>query len=207
MGGLSSTRFVQRLFDDKIVVCRGLLVWLAGICFLFVWLGTQSIPFFHVGPSPHTWVMGAVIDTWAKWCCVTVLTFFNTLCTEYVYDCLHPWLMTTVVDHKTIDVAYSKADLVYISVVSSVYRVVIQVVMIYVMLSQIDFLFVRVAADLMVTVVATNYFLRDKQCLDVPSVPSQKDEVITVVFPPYETCTHLIEKTHICDPCPLRRPR
>lgn len=72
--------------------------------------------------------------------------------------------MTTVIDHKTTNVGYNKSDLVYISVVSSVYRVVIQVVMIYVMLSQIDFLIVRVTADVLVTVVATRYFLRDKEC-------------------------------------------
>lgn len=82
---------IERLFDDKIAVCRMLLLWLALICTVFVWLGTQSVPFFHVGPSPHTVVMGVVIDSWGTWACVTVLTFCNTLCTEYVYDCLHPW--------------------------------------------------------------------------------------------------------------------
>jgi hypothetical protein len=129
---------------------------------MFAVLGSSHIQFFTFGPSPQTMLMGIAIDTWVKWVVVSVLTFVNTVFTEYVYDCLVPWIMTTVIDEKGREIPYSKKSMMYFVVVCSTYRALIQIVMIYIMLSQIDFLIIRLAADILVTVVTTNHFLRNK---------------------------------------------
>eukprot|EP00961_Rhodomonas_salina_P296752 3936626-Rhodomonas_salina.4 len=154
---------LQQFFDDKHTICAILVAWLVGILVVFVWLGTESIPFFNIGPSEHTKLMGFAINTPGRWFIVALLTFWNTLFTEYVFDSLQPWLMTTVIDHKTIFLPYPKRDMLYMSVVCSTYRTVIQVVMMYVMLSQIDFLAIRMLADLVVTIVTTEHFLQNKR--------------------------------------------
>jgi hypothetical protein len=151
-----------RLFDNKYFICNLLLIWLFIVIVLFFWLGTKSIPFFTFGPSKHTQIIGLKIDTWGKWTGVVLLTATNTIFTEYVFDFLQPWIMTTVIDPKTINLPLPKQDMLYISVVCSVYRTIIQVVMMYIMLSQVDFLIVRVAADTLVTVVTTQHILQEK---------------------------------------------
>eukprot|EP00961_Rhodomonas_salina_P260090 3514832-Rhodomonas_salina.3 len=153
---------VDAFFDDKHTICVILVTWMLLISILFGMLRASHIQFFTFGPSPDTMLMGVPVDTWWKWTAVTVLTFFNTIFTEYVYDCLVPWIMTTIVDHKGNYIPYTKKTMLYIVVVCSMYRTVIQVVMIYIMLSQVDFLFVRVFADLIVTVITTQHFLRFK---------------------------------------------
>eukprot|EP00961_Rhodomonas_salina_P241769 3266016-Rhodomonas_salina.3 len=115
-----------------------------------------------MGPSPETKVIGVVLDTWGKWTAVAVLTFLNTIFTEFVYDCLQPWLTTTVVDHKTDYIPYTKPTMIYISIVCSSYRTIIQVVIFYTMLSQVDFVIVRFVADIMMTYTTTKYFLKNK---------------------------------------------
>jgi hypothetical protein len=129
---------------------------------MFAVLGSSHIQFFTFGPSPQTMIMGIAVDSWLKWVTVSFLTFINTVFTEYVYDCLVPWIMTTVIDDKGHEIPYSKESMMYFVVVCSTYRALIQIVMIYIMLSQIDFLIIRLAADILVTVVTTKHFLRNK---------------------------------------------
>jgi hypothetical protein len=136
---------------------------IAVVSMIFAVLGAAHIQFFTFGPSPDTMLMGYAIDTWGKWFVVSCLTFINTVFTEYVYDCLVPWIMTTVIDDKGSEIPYSKKSMMYFVVVCSTYRALIQIVMIYIMLSQIDFLMIRLAADILVTVVTTKHFLRNKQ--------------------------------------------
>jgi len=75
---------------------------------MFAVLGSSHIQFFTFGPSSQTLLMGIAIDSWGKWVIVSVLTFTNTVFTEYVYDCLMPWIMTTVIDDKSHEIPYSK---------------------------------------------------------------------------------------------------
>lgn len=153
---------IDQLFNNKHLVCKVLLLWLLLVVVLFVVLANSGTQFFTLGPSPNTLLLGIVIDTWGKWLTVSFLTFSNTIITEYVYECLQPWILTTVCDHKSVCIPYSKRVMLYICVVSSSYRTIMQVVMMYIMLAHVDFLLVRFVADIAITILTSQHFLRDK---------------------------------------------
>eukprot|EP00961_Rhodomonas_salina_P285173 3853417-Rhodomonas_salina.1 len=59
--------------------------------------------------------MGVPIQSWGRWSAVAVLTFFNTFFTEFVFDCIIPWITNTIIDHKGEYIPYSKTTVLVIA--------------------------------------------------------------------------------------------
>ena len=155
-------RCLDVVFDDKRLAIGLLMMWMVGVV-----LSLQSIDLLHsdfmaFGPTPHTRFMTVSIDTWHKWWMLTIATFANTCVTDFMSDAIVPWLQNTVQDHKTKYLPYSKMTCYVISQLWSIYCNVMSIFAIGLMTSQIDFLAVRMLADLLTNTFTTFKFMRHK---------------------------------------------
>jgi hypothetical protein len=153
---------MDTLFDDKRFITIFLIIWLSLVISLFEELGLMNSQFMALGPSNKTIFMGLVLDTWYKWGLVAGFTFVNTAVNDFMSDALSPWILNTITDHKTRYIPYSKFMCVVITQVWSLYCNIMSVFGIFLAMSQIDFVIIRTAADLMVNIYTTTKFLRHK---------------------------------------------
>jgi len=154
--------FLQRLFDDKRLTSVLLMTWMTMVLAIFSELGIMDSHFMKLGPGVHSKVMGVDLDTWYKWSCIAVFTFLSTAVNAFVGDAIMPWIQNTVQDHKTKFLPYSKVTCIVITQVWTLYCCVMSVFALFVMLSQVDFLLIRICADLLVNFYTSIAFMRGK---------------------------------------------
>jgi len=153
----------QLLFNDRRVVVVLLGVWTVVCCavFLHIMMIDES-PFLAIGPNSKTRLFNVPLDTWPKWWCVAVYTFVSTCIAAFASDSVAPFIVNTVQDHKTRYIPYTKFTCLLIIQVWTTYAVIMGTIGLFVALTQIDFLVIRLAADLIVNFSTTTYFLHDK---------------------------------------------
>lgn len=123
--------------------------------------------FMTFGPSEHTHFGGFCIDDWTKWTSMALFSFLNTGINEFLGSALVPFFTNTIEDHKTKYIPYSKGMCIIISQTHTIYCHVMGVFGIFLMLSQIDFLMIRLAADLIVNHYTVTMFLKNKETSEV----------------------------------------
>ena len=155
-------RVVDALFDDKRVVAVVLVCWLMLVLVVFKDIGMLDSKFMTFGPSEGTQFMGIVLNTWYKWGLVAGFTFVNTSVNDFMSDALSPWILNTITDHKTRYIPYPKWTCLVITQVWSMYCNVMSVFSIFLAMSQIDFVLIRMCADLMVNCFTCMKFMRNK---------------------------------------------
>ena len=155
-------RFVDALFDDKRVITVVLICWLSLVLVVFKDIGMLDSNFMTFGPSSFTVFMGIKLDTWYKWGLVAGFTFINTSVNDFMSDALSPWILNTITDHKTKYIPYTKVTCLCITQVWSMYCNIMSVFSIFLAMSQIDFVLIRMVADLTVNAYTTTKFMRNK---------------------------------------------
>ena len=155
-------RLIDALFDDKRVVAVALVCWLLLVLVVFKEIGMLDSKFMTLGPSNDTVFMGVVLNTWYKWGLVAAFTFVNTSVNDFMSDALSPWILNTITDHKTRFIPYRKLVCLAITQIWSAYCNIMSVFAIFLAMSQIDFVLIRMSADLTVNAYTTTKFLRDK---------------------------------------------
>jgi hypothetical protein len=115
-----------------------------------------------MGPSATTVFMGMTLDTWHKWGLVAVFTLINTSINDFMSDALSPWILNTITDHKTKYIPYSKGVCLLISQLWSVYCNVMSVFGLFLAMTQVDFVLIRMGADLTVNMYTNLKFMRNK---------------------------------------------
>jgi hypothetical protein len=153
---------IKKLFDDKRFTLLLLLWWLCTTIAIFYYLGAFHIHFMTVGPSEETEFMGMKINTWTKWHCLAQFSFWNTAINEFLGSALIPWFQNTIQDHKCKFLPYSKEWCMSISLAYDAYTHVMGVFGIFLFFSQIDFLAIRMAADILVTYFTTITWMQNK---------------------------------------------
>lgn len=155
---------VVKLFfhEKKFTVCL-LFVWMLVTCTIFSFLGAFHSQFMTFGPSEGTLFMAMKINTWPKWYALATFSMLNTSINEFIASSLVPWFTNTIQDQKTKYLDYSKATCVYVSVVFDIYSHVMGIFSLYLMFSQIDFLLIRMIADIIVTVFTTIEWIKNKE--------------------------------------------
>jgi hypothetical protein len=153
---------LHKIFEDKRITISVLMVWL-----VVALVGFQSIDLFHTqfmtfGPSPETKLMTLTIDTWGKWSMVAITSFVSTCISDFTGDALIPWVTNCVQDYKAKYIPYSKITIYIILQLYAVYCNCASIFAISLMMSQIDFLMIRLAGDLLVNSFTTWKFLRHK---------------------------------------------
>ena len=155
-------RLMDALFDDKRVISGFLLCWLTIVLVVFKDIGLLDTSFMNMGPSETTVFMGMKINTWNKWALVALYTFINTSINDFMSDAVSPWILNTITDHKTRFIPYPKLVCLFVTQVWSLYCNIMGVFSIFLIMSQIDFVLIRMTADLMVNAYTTTKFMRNK---------------------------------------------
>lgn len=152
-----------RLFDDKRVLCLFVGLWtlLTSTVFYSIMVEDDS-PFLSFGPNNRTRLFGVLLDTWYKWWAVAIYTFISTGIAAFSSDAVGPWITNTIQDHKTQYIPYTKFTCLMIIQTFTIYAVIMSVVGMFVALTQIDFMLIRISADLIVNHFTTYWFLRNK---------------------------------------------
>lgn len=153
---------MDRVFDDKRIAVVILMVWLAIVVVVFKDIGLLDTKFMSMGPSDKTIFMGMVLDSWYKWGMVAAFTFVNTSINDFMSDAISPWILNTITDHKTRFLPYSKSTCLIISQLWSVYCNVMGVFGLFLAMTQVDFVLIRMAADLTVNVYTNLRFMKNK---------------------------------------------
>jgi hypothetical protein len=155
-------RVVDALFDDKRVITMLLTVWLCLVLAVFKDIGLLDTKFMTLGPSEFTVFMGVTLNSWYKWGLVAAFTFINTSVNDFMSDALSPWILNTITDHKTRFIPYPKWVCLGITQTWSIYCNIMSVFSIFLAMSQIDFVLIRMIADLLINAYTTTKFMRNK---------------------------------------------
>lgn len=154
---------LEDLFNDQRLVSFGILIWsvLSAVVFGGIMIADHS-PFLHFGPSTETELFGVKLDTWWEWWAVAIYTFMSTAIAAFATDSVVPWITNTVQDHKNRYLPYGKFTCWIIIQVFTFYAVTQSVIGLFVALTQVDFMLIRLLADMLVNHFTTFWFLRHK---------------------------------------------
>ena len=155
---------LDAIFDDKRVLAMLIAGWTCTICIIFICIMVDDeSPFLSFGPNPQTVLFGFKLDTWTKWGCVALYTFVSTCIADFTSDSVGPWITNTIQDHKNMYLPYQKWTCVCIVQTFSMYAIIMGTIHLFVALSQIDFMLMRMFADLLVNYYTTRRFMQFKQ--------------------------------------------
>jgi hypothetical protein len=155
--------FCVNLFDNKLLICVLILLWTllssAVFCVIMIRDGSN---FLSIGPNEKNQLFGVKMDSWFKWWVTAIYTWVSTAIAAFASDALCPFFTNVIEDHKTKHIPYSKFTCLMIVQVFTIYGVIMSVIGMFVALTQVDFMFIRIFADLIVNANTTYYFLRGK---------------------------------------------
>jgi hypothetical protein len=154
---------LDTIFDDKRVAISVLMVWLIIVLVSFNTIGLFHSDFMRFGPHPTTKIMTLTIDTWHNWWLVAMASFLSTCVNDFFGDSLSPFFLNTIQDHKTKYLPYSKTTCYIILQLWSTYCCLMSIFSVSLLMSQIDFLLIRLIADLAVNTFTTFKFLKGKE--------------------------------------------
>lgn len=156
-------RIADRVFDDKRVAVTILSIWLTIVMTVFKDIGLLDTSFMQFGPSPTAKFMGVVLDTWYKWGMVAAFTLCNTAMNDFMSDAISPWIINTITDHKTKYIPYPKMVCLCIAQTWAIYCNLMSVFGMFLAMTQIDFVLIRMMADLSVNTYTNLKFMRGKE--------------------------------------------
>jgi hypothetical protein len=154
---------MDRVFDDKRLAVGVLMGWLIVVMTVFKDIGLLDTAFMAFGPSSTAKFMGVVLDTWYKWGMVAGFTLVNTSVNDFMSDAISPWIINTITDHKSKFIPYPKYVCLGISQLWSIYCNLMSVFGMFLAMTQMDFVLIRMLADLTVNTYTNLKFMRLKE--------------------------------------------
>ena len=154
---------LNKLFDDRRMIVCCLLVWLGVVLLGFSHLGLLDTTYTTMGPSDHTVFMSVVLNTWKRWGFVAMYTVVSAMISDFSGDSLGPFFTNIIMDHKTKYIPYPKSTCILICQAYTIYATLMSVIGLHLMLSQIDFVLIRLLTDLCVNVWTQSRLLRHKE--------------------------------------------
>jgi len=156
-------RIMDKIFDDKRLAVTVLMGWLTVVMTVFKDIGLLDTSFMTFGPSTTAKFMGVVLDTWYKWGMVACFTLVNTSVNDFMSDAISPWILNTITDHKNKFIPYPKYVCLGISQLWSIYCNLMSVFGMFLAMTQMDFVLIRMLADLTVNTYTNLKFMRFKE--------------------------------------------
>jgi hypothetical protein len=153
---------LEHIFDDKRIAATILSAWLIFVLIMMWDLGLLHSGYMRLGPNTTTTFMGVTLDTWYKYNLVALFTFLNTCMNDFMSDAISPWLLNCICDFKNKYLPYPKWTCLLISQIWSIYCNVMSVFGMMIALTQIDFVLIRMLADLTVNTYTNIKFMRNK---------------------------------------------
>ena len=173
---------IDRIFDDKRIAVFVLLSWLLLVLGVFKTMGLFDTRFMTFGPSPDTLFMGVALDSWDRWWLVAVFTFLNSSVNDFMSDALSTWILNTITDHKNQYLPYSKAQCLAIAQAWGFYVNIMSIIGLFLVLTQVDFVVIRVCADLFVNTYTNLKFMKHKRtCLHKYQAYQSSEELTEIV--------------------------
>ena len=154
---------MDRIFDDKRLAVTVLMVWLIIVMSIFKDIGLLDTSFMTFGPSSTAKFMGVVLDSWYKWSMVAGFTLVNTSINDFMSDAISPWILNTITDHKSKYIPYPKYMCLGIAQLWAIYCNLMSVFGMFLAMTQIDFVVIRMLADLTVNTYTNLKFMRFKE--------------------------------------------
>ena len=154
--------FLDALFEDTRVCACVLLVHMGFVLCLFQEMGVLDGQFMHLGPSANAKFMGLVMDTWYKWGLLAGFTFIDATVNFFMAEAISPWLLNTIMDHKSRYINYPKFVCLTVSQIWVVYCNVTYVFGLFLAMSQLDFVLIHLAAHLAVNAFTCTKFMQNK---------------------------------------------
>lgn len=140
---------------------------------VFIWsvimiVAMAGIPFveagyFHWGPHPALYVFHHKIDTAWSFCALTMAVFINQLIVAYSYNVIHTWIVNVIQDHKQKFVATTSTRVYLIRVIYSTFIILSLALRFHVLLIQVTFIVVIIAAEIIVAIWVTHAYGQDKK--------------------------------------------
>lgn len=155
-------KFVHLIFDDKRLAITIVIMWMVVVVGSLNSLNVMHSEFMTFGPSNHTKFLTVTINTWTKWGMLSTATFLNTCISDFMSDAISPWIQNTIQDHKAKYLPYRKFTCYLICQLWTVYCSVMGIFNVFLLMSQIDFLLVRLLADLIVSTITIYKFTHNK---------------------------------------------
>jgi hypothetical protein len=125
-------------------------------------MGLMETQFMSFGPSEKTYFMSIQLNTWHRWAFVAIFTFVSTSINDFVGDSLVPFITNVLQDPKTKYLPYSKFTCWAITQILGIYSCTMSIFSIYLLMSQLDFMIIRMAADSFVNVYTMHRFMKNK---------------------------------------------
>lgn len=155
--------FFEHIFNDRRIISLLLFLWASVSCLTFTYIMVADrSPFLNIGPNSENQLFGVILDSWFKWWCVAIYSFISTAIAAFASDSIVPWITNTIQDHKTKYIPYSPVMCWAIIQVFTFYAVTQSVIGLFVALTQVDFMLIRLAADIVVNHFTTFWFLKNK---------------------------------------------
>jgi hypothetical protein len=185
---------MDKVFDDKRLAVCVLMVWLIIVMTVFKDIGLLDTSFMSFGPSQTAKFMGVQLDSWYKWGMVAGFTLVNTSVNDFMSDAISPWIINTITDHKNKFIPYPKYICLGISQLWAVYCNLMSVFGMFLAMTQIDFVLIRMLADLTVNTYTNLKFMRYKeyssskyndiemQAMNRPHPNASEDQIQSGVF-------------------------
>ena len=145
---------------------RFLSSWIA-IVTLFVLTINQTTDdgFYRWGPHADLVLFGVVVDTWTKYSCVILYSVVNVSLRNVEQNILRPYLLLHVQDETSEEAMVRKqtlnhAHIYEITVLVTLYTWFDWFMYMQMLLTQVDMVFIEAAADMVVSLVVTRWYLR-----------------------------------------------
>lgn len=168
----------MRVLEDQRIAAALLWLWLM-VMLVLLWnfgafTNANEYLRFGIGPGPDLKFIGMDITTWTRWCILAFGCFVDQAMTTWSSDMIAPWISNTIADHKTTHLPYSKCTCVCVAVSFYSYHDLRYVIFIYMAFTQVDLLLMRVAVNVLVTIISHIVLMRGKKI--EPKLAQEADE-------------------------------
>lgn len=145
-----------------IITSRMISGWIILIIGFLIYLSIQESVNFKIGHNPELFILHIPINTPEKYITVVLFCFSNSIFRSLQHNILQPWITNHIQDTNSTYESNTYISSYEISTVSTIYIWFDFFMYMHILMSQIDLLLVEVSADVIMTILITNYYLRKK---------------------------------------------
>jgi len=143
-----------------LLTTRGITIWMIAVIGFLLYITRKYSISFPIGPNPELVILQIPINTPAKYIGVITICFSNSIFRSLKNNILQSWIINHLQDEQSTE--YIDWFSYEISCVNTIYAWFDWFLYMHILLSQIDLFLVEVSADIMMTLLITNYYLGKK---------------------------------------------